>query len=136
MPIRPEMRALYPPPKEWRVIRERILARAGNCCELCGVANGAVGYRDPDGTWHQLGASIDEAGLAIDAAAEDGHKVVQIVLTIAHWENMDPADCRDENLKAACQRCHNRHDVPHRSINRAATRKRGKARADLFEEKA
>jgi hypothetical protein len=39
------------------VIRPRILARAGNCCEWpgCGVRNGAEGVRDVDGVFHELG---------------------------------------------------------------------------------
>jgi hypothetical protein len=32
------------------------------------------------------------------------------VLTVAHL-NHDPQDCRDENLKAFCQRCHLRYDA-------------------------
>jgi 5-methylcytosine-specific restriction endonuclease McrA len=37
MPIRPEMRALYP--RNWKEIRAAILARSLNCCENCGVKN-------------------------------------------------------------------------------------------------
>jgi hypothetical protein len=126
MPISPENRARYP--KDWKEIRERILKRARNKCELCGVPNGVYRWTDEDGDH----TTTDEMRVETLTTC-DGVAVSRIVLTIAHWENMDPADCRDENLKAACQRCHNRHDVPHRTINRAATRKRGKARADLFE---
>lgn len=34
MPIKPELRHLYP--KNWKEIRQRILERAHNCCEFCG----------------------------------------------------------------------------------------------------
>lgn len=37
MPIKPENRGRYP--KDWKQIRERILLRAGNRCEFCGVEN-------------------------------------------------------------------------------------------------
>lgn len=122
MPIRPENRHRYP--KDWKHIRARILERAGNKCEWCGVPNYAVGYRDPDGTWHQLGACPDEAGLASDAAMEDGHKVVQIILTIAHVHDHAPENCADDNLAALCQRCHNRHDAPMRRRNAYMTRRK------------
>ncbi len=38
MPIRPEMRALYP--RDWPAISRRIRERAGNRCEECGAENG------------------------------------------------------------------------------------------------
>jgi hypothetical protein len=34
---------------------------------------------------------------------------VKVVLTVAHL-NHDPADCRDENLRAGCQLHHLRYD--------------------------
>jgi hypothetical protein len=37
MPIRPEMKALYPP--DWADIVRRIKARDGNRCKWCGAAN-------------------------------------------------------------------------------------------------
>lgn len=42
MPIKPENRHRYPPRKEWQQIRERILKRASNQCEFCGVKNYTV----------------------------------------------------------------------------------------------
>lgn len=144
MPIRPENRARYP--KNWREIRARILERAGHRCELCGVKNYALGAW-VDGHWH--GAIPEErmlrlvyprpgetsavqrvvTGKVFGAVA----RIVRVVLTIAHWDNPDPADCRDENLKAACQRCHNLHDMPMRRRNAAKTRRAGKAMGDLLE---
>lgn len=40
-----------------------------------------------------------------------------VVLTVAHL-NHTPEDCRDENLAALCQKCHNSYDAP--------TRRRGR----------
>jgi 5-methylcytosine-specific restriction endonuclease McrA len=106
-PISPENRARYP--KDWPAIRARILARAGNKCEGCGVANG---------TWRER------------ADCEFLH--VKVVLTIAHLNHV-PEDCRPDNLRAWCQRCHNRHDAKHRAANRARTRDRKRKQSTLFE---
>ena len=96
MPIRPEKKDLYP--SNWREISERIrFERAGNKCERCGAENGKA---------HPITGS-------------------KVVLTVMHL-NHDPADCRDENLQAACQKCHNAYDAPYRAANRAQR----KARAD------
>lgn len=134
MPIRPENRNRYP--KNWKAIADSIRARAGNRCEGspdfpdCRVQNGAVGYRE-SGRWIQLGASVDEAGLAIDAAVEDGFKVVRIVLTVAHLDHQ-PENCSPENLRAWCQRCHLHYDRHHHAQTRASTSRTGKATADMF----
>lgn len=92
MPIKPENKPLYP--KDWKKIRARILDRAHNRCEFCGVLN----------------------GLSVAGA----HGWYNIVLTIAHLdhnpENNDPA-----NLRALCQRCHLRYDAEHHAQTRRAT---------------
>lgn len=135
MPIKAENIARYP--KDWKQIRERILERAGNCCEGspdfqdCRIANGSIGYRD-GGRWIQLGATADEAGLSIDAAIEDGHRVITIVLTIGHLDHT-PENCADENLRAWCQRCHLNYDAKHHAQNSYATRREGRVVGDLFE---
>ena len=84
----------YPP--NWRQIRACILERAGNRCEWCGADN----YRP-----HPITGA-------------------RVVLTIAHCGNPDTMDCRDENLAALCQRCHNRLDAPMRARHAAETRRR------------
>lgn len=48
-------------------------------------------------------------------------KTVEIVLTIAHLDHQ-PENCDPDNLRAWCQRCHNRYDAPHRRRNAAARR--------------
>ena len=95
MPIRPETRGRYP--KEWKQIRERILQRAQNRCEFCGVENHTYRLNEKTG------------------------KMAYIVLTIAHMNEV-VEDCSDENLRALCQRCHNRYDVEHRRKTRSHTR--------------
>ena len=62
-------------PENWHTeIRPAILKRANNCCEECGLANGATGERDRCGVFH---------------AALDGP--LRIVLTVAHL-NHDTTD--------------------------------------------
>lgn len=47
MPIKPENKKLYP--KNWKEIRAKILERADNKCEFCGVPNHIKGIRTFDG---------------------------------------------------------------------------------------
>jgi 5-methylcytosine-specific restriction endonuclease McrA len=118
MPIKPENKHRYP--KNWKQISERIrYGRAKNKCEQCGIQNHAYGYRTKDGTFHQ----VSNDSLEALAATVDGYKIIRIILTVAHL-NHQPEDNREENLKALCQRCHNRHDVPHRRKTRAGRRPR------------
>ena len=82
----------YPP--NWKEIRERILKRAGNCCE------GSPKFPDCRAENHKP------------------HPVTgsKVVLTIAHMMQ-DKGD--DENtLKALCQRCHLNFDLQIHISNR------------------
>ena len=97
MPIKKELRHLYP--KNWREIRTRILERAHDCCEFCGVRNH---------TWRPSLSSTSPS----DA--------VYVVLTIAHLDH-DPTNNDPSNLRALYQRCHNRYDARHRAANRSHT---------------
>ena len=97
MPIRPENENRYP--SNWKEIRSFILKRAGNHCEFCGVAN------------HVL-------------RTNGKGKDVKIVLTIAHLNHI-PEDCRPENLRALCQRCHNQYDAAHRAETRRLSKLKG-----------
>ena len=99
MPIKPKLKNLYP--KNWKEIREKILKRAGNKCEFCGVENYSLRYR---------------------VSEKDGLEIpIKVVLTIAHLDH-DPTHNDPENLRALCQRCHNRYDAKHRAANRSHTR--------------
>ena len=99
MPIKKELRHLYP--KNWKEIRAKILERAHNCCEFCGVEN---------------------YSFVIKAGTEDWEypEPAKVVLTIAHLDH-DPTNNDPSNLRALCQRCHNRHDARHRAANRSHT---------------
>lgn len=90
MPIKPENRNRYP--TDWKKIRERILARAGNRCEFCGIEN----------------HTLNERGK-------------MVVLTIAHLDHT-PENCTDSNLRALCQRCHLSYDARHHAENARKTR--------------
>lgn len=134
MPIRPENLKRYP--ADWQLIRARILARARHMCEQCGVANYAWGWRE-NGEFHRVSKP------AVIEAVRHGrewvkppiqlgnHKIIEIVLTIAHLDHV-VENCRDDNLLALCQRCHLVHDAEHHARTRYRTRREGLALADLF----
>lgn len=94
MPIKPENLARYP--ANWKEIRAKIQARAGDCCEQCGVRNGSIRCK------------------------------TKIVCTTAHM-NHTPEDCRDENLRFWCQKCHLAYDHEHHQQTAYATRRKGRA---------
>ena len=109
MPISPEKMKLYPGgsihSKEWKAIRHGVLQRSkrrfttcecrGECgCTKCGMGRcGAV-----NGLPHPITES-------------------KVVLTIAHLDH-NPQNNHFSNLRAMCQRCHNRYDAKHRLENR------------------
>jgi hypothetical protein len=131
MPIKPDRKKLYPP--DWKEIRARILARAQNKCEECGVDNYAIGARDENNIWSNLN-EIDNMNCDCgEALWGDYPNIIRIVLTISH--TCHDESCTDENhLRALCQRCHNRYDAPHRQRNARLTRMSKKAVANLFGE--
>lgn len=80
-------------PADWKLIRAKILARAEQKCEQCGIENYFV--------------------------KENGARVV---LTIAHISDPNPMNCDPSNLKALCQRCHNGLDGKMRAQHAKKTR--------------
>jgi hypothetical protein len=110
MPMRKEQKALYP--KDWETISRRVRDRAGNRCEQCRAPNG-----------NYLGNARD--------GGYPTERVTKIVLTTAHL-NHDPADCRDSNLRAWCQKCRLGHDRAMHREGRARRRREARAVADLF----
>ncbi len=127
MPIKPENRARYP--KDWKEIRAEVLARAGNRCEMCGLKNKLMGYRDESGQFHDTGE-----GLYSDTASLDGEQIFQIVLTIAHLDHM-PENCGEPgsrpNLRAWCQKCHLNYDQAHHLSSGRKTRNMKKGQMDM-----
>jgi hypothetical protein len=130
MPITPENRPRYP--ANWREISLAVRAEAGNRCEKCGVPNGALIRRGSyygRAVWIEAGASAycpawcAETGERIEDASADlcdyPSPPVRIVLTVAHLDHQPENNVR-ANLRAWCQRCHNRHDAAHRAGNRRA----------------
>jgi hypothetical protein len=109
MPIRPEALALYP--ADWPEISRRIrFDRAKGQCECRGEC----------GREHPAGRCLAVHGRPIDPTAE----VVRfVVLTTMHL-NHDERDGRDENLLAACQRCHLTYDAKRHAKNAATTRQK------------
>jgi hypothetical protein len=107
VPIRD--RTLYPP--DWPEISRRIrFERAKGQCECTGQC----------GREHPAKRCLAVHGRAIDPTAD---LLRYVVLTVMH-RNHNPADCRDENLLAACQRCHLTHDAKHHAKNAATTRQK------------
>lgn len=101
----------YPP--NWKTeIRPRILKRARNRCEQCGVENNSTIRRMKPPSeayfyWNDIRQDLMEGtftGLIIDNALL---KPIKIILTIAHLDH-DPENWNvsDDRLAALCQRCH------------------------------
>lgn len=113
----------YPP--NWKELREQVLERAGHKCEFCGVENYALGYRDKESIFHEL------TPMQAEAAALDGDKTIQIVLTIAHLDHDETNhNVSIDRLRALCQKCHLNYDVKEKQCRR----KQKKALTDLFAE--
>lgn len=100
MPIKPENKSRYP--KNWKQIRAQILERAQNRCEFSGVKNHSIVMKAGTENWQ-----FPEPAM--------------VVLTVAHLDHR-PENCDPENLRALCQRCHNRYDAKHRAATRSHTR--------------
>lgn len=141
MPIKPENRHHYRTP-EWKAARAAVMERAGEvrgvdkiyreaCCERCGAPNHTYVERRTTHTGRTWWRSQGSIGAYTDCdKPEDRRELrldqlsvvfVRIVLTVAHLDH-DPTNNSLDNLRALCQRCHNRHDAPHRAANRAKTR--------------
>jgi 5-methylcytosine-specific restriction endonuclease McrA len=112
----PIERARYP--KDWKAISQRIRARADGQCECAGECGL---HRDHPGPRRCTERNGEPAQWARG----------KVMLTVAHL-NHTPEDCRPENLKAMCQRCHLRYDRDLHAVNSAATRRKKKNNGELF----
>jgi hypothetical protein len=105
VPIRPENRARYP--KNWKEIVAHIRKRSRNRCEF--IIDGKR-CKARNGKPHPDTGSI-------------------VVLTVAHLDHQ-PENNANDNLKHACQRCHNRYDAP---MRRAGIQARARAQRAIRE---
>ncbi|MDE2103462.1 MAG: hypothetical protein KGL39_39840 [Patescibacteria group bacterium] len=130
MPIRAENKNRYPP--SWPEISRRIrFERAESRCECegeCGIDHSAEELA-PEYQYRSCERTLR-------CIAEHGciHPVTEsrVVLTVAHLPGHPPEDCEDASLKAMCQRCHNRMDMPERRRGIAERARKLLAIADLF----
>jgi len=94
-------------PTNWKEIRLRILQRANNKCECCGLKN------------KEIVSSYIENGKRVWKKTSLGEwyrllspKQVTVVLTIAHLDHDEwNHSIKDERLKAMCQLCHFKYDA-------------------------
>lgn len=137
MPIKPENKSRYP--ANWADIRQSILARAGNCCELCKAPNHtrlARGGGDDIDTYMNEDCEIFCANTGEflgqrHASNFQALRMVDIILTIAHLDHT-PENCDPDNLKAMCQKCHLNYDKEHHKKNSFITRHNAKNITDMF----
>lgn len=116
MPIRAENKARYP--KDWKSISAAIKARSGGRCECegeCGL------HRTNPGPRRCTEMHGEPARWA------NG----RVVLTVAHLDHT-PEHCEPSNLKAMCQRCHLRYDVPHHRATARRTRETASGQQHMF----
>ena len=108
-------------PADWKTnIVPRILKRACNCCEFCGLANGqkvySVALKVNDAGRYKikriwLSDWSDMIRISAFKTAEPA-KVVNVVLTIAHLDHDETNhDAPDNRLAALCQYCHLNYDA-------------------------
>ena len=133
----------YPP--NWKTeIRPRILERANNCCEFCGVPNKIHIFRgyllDPL-TKEKQEVYQDSEGRVFDASdssllfksewvyieplsGKEDQKAIKVVLTIAHLDHDEKNhDVKDDRLAALCQKCHLNYDKAEKKRRREEKKK-------------
>ena len=135
MPIRPDMRPLYP--ADWRQISLRVRYEiAGGRCQRCDRPHREWVRRLADGRWFDRGIDSwrDGDGRRVDDPGPDERlraRPTYVVLAAAHVDHA-PANCEPDNLRAWCQRCHLLHDAPQHRVQRWITVRLRYACGDLF----
>jgi hypothetical protein len=135
MPIRPELRPLYPP--HWRELSSHVrFERAEGRCQRCGRPHLVLLRCLPDGRWFDEQAATwrDRRGRPArwpDLMEAPRFRMTRVVLAAAHLD-CDPTNNRLKNLRALCQRCHMLQDRPHHLAQRWITYRRRSAVGDLF----
>lgn len=118
MPIRKEFRRFYRG-AAWRATRERILRRAGDRCEACGVPNHLRIIRRGGYWWDTLnGRWRDPEGGFTKPPKGLRRRFVAIALQLSHT-NHTPGDDRDENLRLLCAWHHFHWDKDHHKQSRS-----------------
>ena len=127
------------PPNWFTEIRPRILERAKNCCENCGLKNYRVIRRLEEGKFEK--PKFDD-WQTIKIMKKNGQKfnkaiknlgLTKIVLTIAHLDHdKENFEVKDDRLKALCQRCHLLLDKEHHAEKRRETINKKKGLKNLF----
>lgn len=100
----------YPP--NWKTeIRPRILKRADNRCECCGLKNKAIVYSFIENGIREWKEEISQFDFDFFEPKE-----VKVILTIAHLDHDETnLEVKDDRLKAMCQLCHLRYDAKEKS---------------------
>jgi 5-methylcytosine-specific restriction endonuclease McrA len=136
MPIRPELRCLYP--ANWRDISMRVrFKRAGGRCQNCKRPHGQEIKCLPDGRWFDPASGTWRSAQGRPARWPDlieaiGTRSWTVRLAAAHLDNQ-PWNSSLRNLRALCQRCHLAHDRPYHLARRRITYRRRWAIGDLFD---
>lgn len=135
MPIRRELRSLYPP--NWNELSRRVrFDRGKGRCQACGRPHATLIRCLPDGRWFDPIQQTwrDRRGRCArwpDLLALIPERTTRVVLAAAHLDH-DPRNNRLGNLKSFCQRCHLLHDRPYHLAQRWITYRRRYAAGDLF----
>jgi hypothetical protein len=103
---------LYPP--DWSEIRKRILERANDSCEMCGLNNKSKihSFKENKVTiWRDLSYA--------EWLDRGSPKHITVVLTIAHLDHDETNhEVKDDRLMALCQLCHLRYDIEEKNKRR------------------
>jgi hypothetical protein len=135
MPIRPDLRGLYP--AHWRELSQRVrFERAGGVCQTCGRPHGTTIRALADGRWYDPERRTWRDGRGRRARWPDleqmmNARTTRVVLAAAHLDH-DPTNNRLRNLRSLCQRCHMIHDRPYHLAQRRITYLLRRALGDLF----
>ncbi len=109
-----EFRKRYP--KDWPEWRKKIRARSGGRCECSGECGLHVG------------------GRCVELNGKPGKNMAGTVrLQAAHMNHVE-RDCREENLKDFCQRCHLRYDRVIHAEGSRKTRNKRSGQIDALDE--
>ena len=135
MPIRPELRHLYP--ENWRELSAFVrFSRANGRCERCGRPHQHQLRCLPDGRWYDEDNATwrdtrNRHARCPDLLEAGAFRLTRVVLAAAHL-NHRPGDNRLRNLRALCQRCHLEHDRAYHQAQRWRTLRSRWAIGDLF----